>query len=174
MVGVVQIDSDRLVNDFDEVTALKSFFMEIRMNKKYYIIGGLVLLALVFEAGRFTKPAEIKIQTKEVVKTVKEEAKTKIVYKEKIVYKDGTVIERETDTEHSNTKESNESTKQASSETKRDVGLTLSALAIVDSSNIKGHQDYGIHVTKRVFSNVVVGGFASTDKKIGVSVGLEF
>ena len=144
------------------------------MNKKYYVIGGLVLLALVFEAGRFTKPAEIKIETKEVVKTVKEEAKSKVVYKERIVYKDGTVVEKETDSEHSNTKENSESTKQASSETKRDVGLTLSALAIVDSSDIKGHQDYGIHVTKRVFSNVVVGAMATTDKKIGVSLGLTF
>lgn len=143
-------------------------------NKRNVIVGALVLIALSFGAGYFATPTKVKTEVKEVVKTVKEEAKTRIVYKEKIVYKDGTVIEREGEREESNTKESNESSRTASSVTTKDVGLTLSALAIVDSSNITGDREYGVHVTKRVFSNITVGAMATTDKKIGVSVGLSF
>lgn len=143
------------------------------MNKKNVIIG-LVLLALSFGAGYFATPSKVKIETVEVIKTVKEEQKTKVVYKEKIVYKDGTTVEREREEESSNTRETSDTTRTASKETTKDTGLTLSALAIVDSSDIKGHRDYGIHVTKRVFSNITAGIMATTDKKIGVSVGLTF
>lgn len=143
-------------------------------NKRNVIIGAVVLIALSFGAGYFATPTKVKTEVKEVVKTVKEEAKTRTVYKERIVYKDGTVVEREGEKESSNTKESNESTKTAKTDKTKDTGLTLSALAIVDSSDIKGHRDYGIHVTKRVFSNITVGAMATTDKKIGLSVGLSF
>jgi len=144
------------------------------MNKRNVIIGGLVLLALSFGAGYYATPTKVKTEVKEVVKTVKEEQKTKIVYREKIVYKDGTTVETETEREDTNTREASESTKIANSETTKDVGLTLSALAIVDVKDIGGDREYGVHVTKRVFSNVAIGAMATTDKKIGVSVGLTF
>lgn len=147
-------------------------------NKRNVIIGALVLIVLSFGTGYFATPTKVKVETKEVVKTVveKEESKTKIVYKEKIVYKDGTVVEREGSKEESESRESSssESTKTSSKESTKDTGLTLSALAIVDTTKSAADREYGIHVTKRVFSNIVVGGFASTDKKIGLSLGLTF
>lgn len=143
-------------------------------NKKYLIIGALILLGLTFEAGRFSKPAKTVTVTKEVVKTVAEAATQKIVYKEHIVYKDGTVKDIEKTDDSTSTKTATVSDKSSKNVVTNSSGLTLSALAIVDSSSITGHRDYGIHVTKRVFSNVVVGAMATTDKKIGVSIGLTF
>lgn len=144
------------------------------MLNKQTIIGALVITVLAFGAGYFATPTKIKTEVKEVVKTVKEEAKSKIVYKEKIVYKDGTTVERESETEQSNTKESNESTKLSNSETTKDAGLTLAVLGIVDSSDIRGTVTYGLHVQKRVIGNITLGALATTDKKVGLSVGMEF
>jgi len=148
------------------------------MENKKVIIGALVLIALSFGAGYFATPNKIKIETKEVIKTVtvKEEAKVKIVYKTKIVRVDGTVEETESSREESNTREKTDTSivKESSKTTTKDIGLTLSALAIVDSSDIKGDREYGIHVTKRVFSNITVGAMATTDKKLGISLGLTF
>ena len=142
------------------------------------ILIGLSVLALTFYAGRFSKPAVVKIETVEVVKTVtvKEAAKEKIVTVEKIVYKDGTVKETTKTEDREDTKESSniESTKVANSETIRDVGLNLGALAIVDATNIQGNREYGVFVSKRVFSNVSVGVMATSDKKLGLSLGLSF
>ena len=136
------------------------------------------VIGLTFYAGRFSKPAVVKIETVEVVKTVtvKEAAKEKIVTVEKIVYKDGTVKETTKTEDREDTKESSntESTKVANSETIRDAGLTLSALAIVDATNIQGNREYGVFVSKRVFSNVSVGVMATSDKKLGLSLGLSF
>jgi len=140
-------------------------------NKRNVIIGALVLISLSFGAGYFATPSKVKIETKEVIKVIKEEQKTKVVYREKIVYKDGTSVEREVEREDSNTREASESTRTASKETTKATGLTLSALSLFDT---KGERDYGIHVTKRVFSNVVVGAIVTSDKKAGISIGLEF
>jgi len=142
------------------------------------ILIGLSVLGLTFYAGRFSKPAVVKIETVEVVKTVtvKEAAKEKIVTIIKTVYKDGTTTETTKTEDREATKETSdtESTKVANSETIRDVGLTLSALAIVDATNIQGHRDYGINVSKRVFSNVSIDALVTTDKKIGLGIGLSF
>jgi hypothetical protein len=142
------------------------------------ILIGLGIIGLTFYAGRFSKPAVVKIQTVEVVKTetVKEAAKEKIVTVEKIVYKDGTVKEVTRTEDRDSTKESNkaETTKIANTETIRDIGLSLNALAIVNSSDIGGKREYGLNVSKRVFSNVSIGVLATTDKKVGISLGLSF
>ena len=140
------------------------------------ILIGLTAIGLSFGVGRFSKPAVVKIETVEVVKTVtvKEAAKEKIVTIIKTVYKDGTTTETTKTEDREATKETSdtESTKVANSETIRDVGLTLSALAIVDATNIQGHRDYGINVSKRVFSNVSIDALVTTDKKIGLGIGL--
>ncbi len=143
-------------------------------NKRNVIIGALVLISLSFGAGYFATPSKVKIETKEVINVVKEEQKTRVVYKERIVYKDGTVVEREGEREDSNTRESSDTTRTASKEMTKDTGLTISALAIVDLDKSIQEREYGIHVTKRVFSNIVVGGIVTSDKKAGVSVGLTF
>lgn len=145
------------------------------MNKNVTIgLSVIVLLAVSFYAGHYTKPTKVKDEVKQVVKTGKEEQKTKIVYREKIVYKDGTIVEKETEREDTNTKEQTESIKVVTNETTKDVGLTLSALAVAPVSDITNDREYGVHVTKRVFSNIAVGVMATTDKKVGVSVGLTF
>jgi hypothetical protein len=146
-------------------------------NKKKAIIA-VVVLALVYGAGYFSKGHSTVTEIKEVVKvvTVKEEAKTRIVYKDRIVRPDGTVEEHERSREDSNTKEgsSSESSKSNKTEVINDVGLTLQALAIVDIKDIKGDREYGIYAKKRVFSSVSVGILATTDKKIGLGIGLDF
>jgi len=149
-----------------------------KLDTKMKVIIGLALTALVFSVGYFSKGASTVTEIKEVIKTVtvKEEAKTKIVYKDRIVYPDGTIKESERSEENTNTKEgtSTEASRTANTETKRDVGLTLSALAMVNASDFQGHKDYGVHVTKRVLGNINVGVLATTDKKIGLSLGLSF
>jgi len=148
------------------------------MDTKYKILIGLTAIGLSFGVGRFSKPAVVKIETVEVIKTqvVKEAAKEKIVTVEKIVYKDGTVKETTKTEDREDTKESSntESTKVANSETIRDAGISLNMLAIVDATNIQGNREYGVFVSKRVFSNVSVGVMATTDKKLGLSLGLSF
>lgn len=144
------------------------------MNKTTKVLLGLILLAVSFGVGYFATPTKVKTEVKEVVKIVKEEQKTKIVYREKIVYKDGTIVERETEREDTNTREASESSRTASSETTKDVGLTLSALAIVDVADIKGQREYGVHVSKRVLGALSVNALATTDKKIGVGIGWSF
>lgn len=148
------------------------------MENKKVIIGALVLTALSFGTGYFATPNKIKIETKEVIKTVtvKEEAKVKIVYKTKIVRVDGTVEETENTREESNTKETADtsSVKESSKVTTKDTGLTLSLLAIQDIKNLSDKREYGLHVTKRVFSNITAGAMVTTDKKVGFSLGLAF
>ena len=143
------------------------------MDKKNIIIG-LILVVVSFGVGYFATPT--KVTTKEVVKEVKvkDEQKAKIVYKEKIVYKDGTVVEKETSQEQSSTKESSNTEVSRASETTKDAGLSLAVLGIVDANNIKGTVNYGLHVQKRFIGNVTLGALATTDKKVGLSVGLEF
>lgn len=148
------------------------------MNTKTKVFIGLAIVGISFTAGIFAKPSKVITQTKEVVKTVtvKEEAKTKVVYKYRIIHPDGTIEETETSKEDTHTVvvDKKDVTKESKNEVIRDSGLTLSALAIVDVSSISGHRDYGLHVTKRVLGNVNVGILATTDKKIGLSIGLSF
>jgi len=144
------------------------------MNRTTKVLIVLALLAVSFGVGYFATPTKVKTEVKEVVKIVKEEQKTKIVYREKIVYPDGTTVEKEQEREDTNTRESSESTKTASSETTKDTGLTLSALAIVDVADIKGQREYGVHVSKRVLGALSVNVLATTDKKIGVGIGWSF
>lgn len=147
------------------------------MNKKKIGLG-ILILGVTFGAGFFAKPAKVVVQTKEVVKTVTivQEAKTKIVYRDIVTAPDGTKHETERSEERTDTSSSSaaETVKTAKTATTNDLGLTLSMLAIVDSSDFSGHKDYGIHVTKRILGNLNVGILATTDKKIGVSVGLSF
>lgn len=157
------------------------------MNKPVIIgSGALIALLLSFGAGYYATPSKIKVDVqykdKEVIKTVtvKEAATTRVVYKDRIVYPDGTIKETEKDIESSNTKESDvtettkETQKNTESVTTKDTGLTLSGLAIVNTNDLTSHREYGLHVTKRVFSNITVGGLVTSDKKVGVSLGLSF
>jgi len=148
------------------------------MSNTKKVLIGLVLLAISFGAGYFATGNRTVTEIKEVVKvvTVKEEAKTKIVYKDRIVYPDGRIEERERSEENTNTREGSttEASRNSNTTSTKDVGLTLQALAIVDINDIKGSREYGIYAKKRVFSNISVGALVTSDKKVGVGLGLDF
>lgn len=133
------------------------------------IIFSVIALGLAYGAGYFTKPAKVV----EVVKTeyVKEEAKTRIVYREKVTKPDGTITE--TEQEREDTHSTTEAKTSSSKVVENRIGLTLQALAYAPYNNLT-QREYGVIISKRVFSNVVIGGMVTTDKKVGLTLGLEF
>ena len=148
------------------------------MNIKQKALIGLTVVSISFGAGFFAKPAKVKTEIREVVKTVtlKEEAKIKLVYRTVVTSPDGTKTETESSREDTNTKEnsSNESTKIASKEVTRDIGLSLQALTIVNINDISANREYGLVVKKRVFSNISISALVTTDKKVGLGLGVDF
>lgn len=147
------------------------------MNKKKIGLSCLVLL-VAFGAGYFSKPSKIKTEIKEITKTVivKEEAKTRIVYREKVTKSDGTITEKEIEKEETKTTENSrsDSSKTSNTEITNHSGITIQALAIVDVRNISGEREYGLYFKKRVFANISIGTLLTTDKKVGVGVGVDF
>ena len=151
--------------------------MELNTKQKVCII--IAIFSLGVGSGYFSKPTKIEERIVEVVKedTKKQEQKEKIVYKERIVYKDGTIKEIEKTEDKSNTSESSskESSKSSEKVVKNDIGLNLSLLAIRPINSVQSATtEYGLHVSKRIISNITVGAYADTEKRIGVSVGLSF
>ena len=139
------------------------------METKYKALISVVALGLAFGAGYFTKPTKIV----EVIKreVVKEEAKTRVVYREKITKPDGTITEKEQEREDTHV---TEQVKESSSKVVENrVGLTIQALAYVPINNLT-QREYGVIISKRVISNLVIGVAATTDKKIGLTLGMEF
>lgn len=136
----------------------------------------IIVAVVFFGIGYFSKPTKIKTELKEVIKTevVKEEAKSKIIEKEKIIYKDGTIIEREktVDISKIKTEMKQKIEKELKTEQINNIGLNISLLAIKPIN--KQELEYGIHVNKRILGNISVGAFADTEKKIGVSIGVNF
>lgn len=149
-----------------------------KLNFRLKVVIVLAVIGISFGIGRFSKPAKVITETKEVVKTVTvvQEAKVKVVYRHIVTTPDGTKTETDSSREDTNisTDTSTSDVKTAKTEVIRDSGLVLSALAIVDLSSIAAPKNYGIHVTKRVLGNINVGVLATTDKKIGLSIGLSF
>ena len=143
------------------------------MNRKNILIG-IVALSLSFGLGYFATPN--KVVTKEVVKTVvqKEEGKTIVITKERIVTPDGTITEKETSREDSNSREFAASESSSEKKVTKDLGLTISALSIVDLNNRKGEQEYAVNVSKRVFGAVSATVQVSTEKKVGIGLGWSF
>ena len=143
------------------------------MNRKNILIG-IVALSLSFGLGYFATPN--KVVTKEVVKTVvqKEEGKTIVITKERIVTPDGTITEKETSREDSNSREFAQSESSSEKKVTKDLGLTISALSIVDLNNRKGEQEYAVNVSKRVFGAVSATVQVSTEKKVGIGLGWSF
>lgn len=142
---------------------------------------GLALIAVGAGIGRFSKPTEIvtKIQEKEVIKYLdkKQEKKDVKVIKRKITKKDGEVIEEETTEDKSSSSQevSSSSSKKSTKETKvtNNIGLTLSALVLSRDLSVNDYE-YGIAVSKRVFSNIALGVIATERKALGLTLGLEF
>lgn len=135
------------------------------------------LLAISFGIGYFSKPT--KIETKTIVKTetVKIKGKTKIVYREKVTQPDGTVTERESEREDTNTREESKSLSQSEKIIINDSGLVLSGLGYVNTKDITNGTDYGIVISKRVLGALNGTGSVIVEKnnvKIGLGVGWSF
>jgi hypothetical protein len=148
----------------------------------------LIVLGLIisFGCGYFAKPAKIQTVTKtvEVVKEVQvatvDEKKDKKVVIDKKVNKDGTSETTTTITDNGTVSTKTDTTKDSSTSVSsstvltNNIGLTISALAEIDLKSISGSKTYGVHVTKRVIGNINVGVIATTDGKLGASVGMDF
>lgn len=144
------------------------------MNNTKKVLISIAVLAVVFTAGRFSKPA--KIQEKIVVKTetVKVEGKTKIVHRDKITKPDGTIIEKEVEREDTNTREESKSVASSEKKITNDSGLVLSALAVAPIKDIGGEREYALVASKRVIGALNVTAQVTTDKKIGLGLGWSF
>lgn len=144
------------------------------MNKYTKIGLGVLLLAVVFTAGRFSKPTKVqtKIETKTI--TVKEEAKTRIVYRDRVISPDGTITEKEIEREDTNIREESSSVAKSENTVTNDSGLTLSALAIAPIKDLSGDREYAVVASKRVLGALNVVASISTDKRVGIGLGWSF
>ena len=148
--------------------------MEQIKQYKTEIIAAILILAIGYGIGYFTKPTKVETVTVEKVKIEKQAAEVKVVYREKITKPDGTIIETENSKTDTKTSENIDSQKESTTVIKNDVGLNIAALAIVDSSNLSGNREYAITASKRVLGNFSVNGIVTTDKKVGVGIGFSF
>ena len=153
------------------------------MNKyvKYGIIG-LLLVAIGFGAGKYSKPAEVKQKAEihEVIKyvEVKQENKNIVIKTKKTTNVDGSIVEESTTEDKSITKTDSELNSKSDIKTEtittRDIGLNLGVLAIKDINKLSDKTEYAFVVKKRIFSAVTINGLVTTDKKIGLGLGWDF
>jgi len=144
------------------------------MNNSTKVLLSVLVIAVIFTAGRFSKPTKVETKVVTRVETVKVEGKTRIVYRDKITKPDGTVIEKEVEREDTNTREESNSVASSENTTTNDVGLTLSALAVVDVKDISGEREYAIVASKRLIGALNVSIMATSDRKIGAGLGWSF
>lgn len=144
------------------------------MNNTKKALISIAVLAIVFTAGRFSKPT--KVETKVVTKTetVKVEGKTRIVYRDRVISPDGTIREKEVEREDTNTREESSSVASSEKTITNDVGLTLSALAVVGVKDISGEREYAIVASKRLIGALNISVMATSDRKIGAGLGWSF
>lgn len=133
------------------------------MNKLLYYALALILVGGIGYAwGRYKTPAKIEIQEKQIV--TKE---TEVIYRE-IKRADGTVI-KETVTKDTSTKESDKSSKITNEKPKNKISLITSY--DFDKKEIV----YGGLVQRRIGDTPFFGGvYGTTNKQIGITLGLEF
>lgn len=144
------------------------------MNKPTKVLLAVLTIAVIFTAGRFSKPTKVETKVVTKVETVKVEGKTRIVYRDKITKPDGTVIEKEVEREDTNSKEESKSVASSENTTTNDVGLTLSALAVVDVKDISGEREYALVASKRLIGALNVTIMATSDSKVGAGLGWSF
>lgn len=144
------------------------------MNNTKKALISIAVIAIVFTAGRFSKPTKVETKTVTKVETVKVEGKTRIVYRDRVISPDGTITEKEVEREDTNTREESSSVASSEKTVQNDVGLVLAALAVVDVKDIKGEREYAIVASKRVIGALNVTAMATSDKKIGVGLGWSF
>ena len=144
------------------------------MNKATKIGLGVLILAVSFTAGRFSKPSKVQEKIVTKIEVVKEEAKTRIVYRDRVTSPDGTITEKEVETEETNTRTESSTASSSDKIVRNDVGLTLSALAIAPIKDIGGEREYALVASKRVLGGLNVAASITTDKKLGLGLGWSF
>lgn len=144
------------------------------MNKSTKIALSVLVIAVIFTVGRFSKPTKVETKVVTKIETVKVEGKTRIVYRDKITKPDGTVIEKEVEREDTNTREESKSVASSENSVTNDVGLVLAALAVVDVKDIGGEREYALVASKRVIGALNVSVMATSDRKIGAGLGWSF
>ena len=147
--------------------------MSSLLNKTTVIVAISCLLV-----GRYVLTPKPKVVTKEVVKVVEIEKKTVDTKKTKVTKevkdKDGTVVVETTETEDTTIYVVN-STEVDSSKVSKSGGaaITLGLLAQKALDNLT-RTDYGVVVVAPLTGNLRVVGTASTDKRIGVGLAIDF
>lgn len=144
------------------------------MNLTTKILFGTLSVAIVFTAGRYSKPT--KVETKEVVKIVtqKEETKTRVVYRDKVTKPDGTIIEKEVEREDTQSKELAVTNKEFESVTMNDVGLVISTVVTFKATDPNGDREYSIIASKRLLGGLNMTGLVSNQKRVGIGFGWSF
>jgi len=150
--------------------------------KKYKVIAIVAIVALL--VGRYVLQPKAEIQIKETIKYVEvfkekkeEKKKVKTTIKER-TNADGS---KETTTvitdDSSSSSQTNKDTKlDSSKETtiKKGSGLTLSLLAIKDIPSPLKPLSYGVVVSVPVFGNLNATGMFTTEKQVGLGLGISF
>lgn len=142
---------------------------------KIYIYSALACL-LSFLAGKylFSPVPEVKERVKTVV-VEKYVEKRNVVKNTKVTEKpDGTKITEVTESDKSVIVDNTKSQSERKTEVKGTGKLTLGLLAIKDAGNFSRNMEYGATVSVPVFGNLKAQGLVTTDKRVGLGVGLEF
>ena len=128
--------------------------------------------------GRYVLTPKPKVVTKEVVKIVEVEKKTVDTKKKKVTKetkgKDGTVVVETTETEDTKV-DVNRSTKVDSSKVSKSGG-TVITLGLVAQKALDdlAKTEYGVVTAVPLIGNLKVVGTASTDKKVGLGLAIDF
>lgn len=160
------------------------------MKTKTKVIAYLVAALTIFAFGRWSAPEKIRIE-KETLKVDVEKTDTttrikvdenKRITEVEIVKPDGTVIKKKTvdignssETNNQNSTEKNKT--ELTKETKvveRNGRITLSMIAGLEISNLKGPVAFGGHITKPIFGPITLGAFGLSNGMVGLSLGLQF
>ena len=144
------------------------------MNNSTKVLLSVLVIAVIFTAGRLSKPTKVETKVVTKVETVKVEGKTRIVYRDRVISPDGTITEKEVEREETNTREESSSVASSEKTVQNDVGLTLSALAVVDVKDISGEREYALVASKGLIGALNVSIMATSDRKIGAGLGWSF
>lgn len=139
-------------------------------------ISVVVIAGAGYAAGRYTTPAKVVIETKEVIKVVEVEKKAvdTVTTKKTITRPDGTKIEREkiVDKTVVDTKTNVDSildSKTTITSQDRDVFV-----GILIENPLAVQKNFGVMGTYRVLGPLTVGGFMYQNFSYGVTLGLSF
>lgn len=142
------------------------------MNKLKITALALVFGAICFSAGKFLSPA--KVETREVEKIVYRERTdtTKKETKKETTLPDGTkIVETETETKRTTDKSADIDKQKETATTNRNEWLV--SIGYAPSLNTS-EPLYILTVQRRMFSEVYVGAFVTTQKTIGISFSMGF